>query len=364
LSFIERKELILKLEGIRKSRVLSYFLSDRETNPPGFPGFLQNLTNEPQLLFWDQLEGLGKPKRLDLFLYTRGGNTDSIWPLISILREKCEHLSVIIPFKAHSGGTLIAFGADEIIMTELAQLSPIDPTTGNQFNPIDPINPRNRLGISVEDVRAYFDLAATLGGITEEAHKLEVFKQLTGSGPNSVHPLALGNVHRVTRQIEELAQQLLASHIDKKENEKKIKAITKTFISEFYSHVHAISRKEAIAVMGDWVKIPTEEENSAIMSLFNSYVETLELRKKFSIPDYMGDDTTKNLTVVGGFLESAGLQHVYLTKMKIVQRPVLPPNMQVQVPPGQSAPLVPWAPRAYDITSIQDVGWQINTDGV
>jgi hypothetical protein len=364
LSFHDRKQLILALEGTRQSKVLSYFLSDRETYPTGFPGFLQNLTNEPQLLFWDQLESLGKPKKLDLFLYTRGGNTDSIWPLISMLREKCERLSVIIPFKAHSGGTLIAFGADEILMTELAQLSPIDPTTGNQFNPIDPTNQRNRLGISVEDVRAYFDLSTTLGGIKEESSKLEVFKQLTGSGSNSVHPLALGNVHRVTKQIEELAQQLLALHIDKKENEKKIKGITKAFISEFYSHLHAISRKEAIAVMGDWVKAPTEQENLAIMNLFNSYVTALELRKKFSVPDYMGEDIIKELTVIGGFLESTELQHVYLTKLKLVQKPVLPPNMQIQVPPGQSIPLVPWAPRAVDITSIRDVGWQINSDGV
>ena len=43
--------------------------------------------------------------------------------------------------------------AKRIVMTRLAELSPIDPTTGNQFNPVD--GKGNRLGISVEDVRAY-----------------------------------------------------------------------------------------------------------------------------------------------------------------------------------------------------------------
>jgi hypothetical protein len=363
LPFNERKELIFKLETVRKSKVLSYFLSDRETFPPSFPGFQQNLTSEPQLLFADQLKSLGKPERIDFFLYTRGGNTDSIWPMICLLRESCKHLSIIVPFKAHSAGTLIAFGADEIVMTDLAQLSPIDPTTVNQFNPIDPTNPRARLGISVEDVRAYFDLSEKLAKIKEEPYRLEVLKQLAGSGSNSVHPLALGNVHRVTKQIEELANQLLGLHIDKKDNKEKIGAITKRFISEFYSHLHAISRNEAVEVMGDWVKAPKAEEDVAIMDLFNSYAKILELRTKFSVPDYMGDTPVKDLEVVGGFLESTEVQHIYLTKMKVIQRSALPPNVQVQVPPGQNIPLVPWASRTYDC-SIANAAWQLNAGGV
>ena len=283
--------------------------------------------------------------------------------MVGLLRENCKHLSVIVPFKAHSAGTLITFGADEIVMTDLAQLSPIDPTTGNPFNPIDPTNQRNRLGISVEDVRAYFDLSESLAKIKEEPYRLEVLKQLAGTGPNCVHPLALGNVHRVTKQIEELATQLLSLHIEKKENKDRIKAITKRFTSEFYSHLHAISRREAAEVMGDWVKAPNAEENSAIMDLFNSYANSLELKTKFNTPEFMGDTPVKDLAVVGAFLESTEVQHVHLTKMKLIQRPALPPNVQVQVPPGQNIPLVPWATRNYD-SSIMSMGWQLNAEGV
>ena len=61
---------------------------------------------------------------------------------------------------------MIALGADEIVMSNLSELSPIDPSAANVFNPPDPMNPQNRIPISVEDVMAYFDLAKNkFGGL-------------------------------------------------------------------------------------------------------------------------------------------------------------------------------------------------------
>jgi hypothetical protein len=96
MSFIQRKDLISQLERARNSRVLSYFLSDRETFPPSVPGYLTGLGTEPQLLFMDQLRSIGKTRQIDLFLYTRGGDTNAVWPLISLLREHCDKLTVIV----------------------------------------------------------------------------------------------------------------------------------------------------------------------------------------------------------------------------------------------------------------------------
>lgn len=363
MSYTERKDLISELEKIRESRILCYILSDRETFPPGIPGFSTQLGSEPQLFFVDQLKKIGRTKKLDLFLYTRGGALDSVWPFICLLREYCEKLSVIIPFRAHSGGTLISLGADEIIMTEFAELSPIDPTTGNQFNPVDPTNPKNRLGISVEDVAAFFKLSKELAGIKQDTHKLEVFKELTGNGPNSIHPLALGNVQRVYMQIRQLANRLLALHIDKKSKAKKIDEIIAALTEEFYSHLHAISRKEAIRLMGDWVKFPAEAEEEIILELFNSYAETLGFRSRFNLPQFMEDVPLKDLSVAGAFIESTAMSHIFVTDIKVMQRPNFPANVQVQVPPGQALPLVPWVSRSYDF-GIQKMGWFINEKGV
>lgn len=355
MSYQERKRLISELEKVRSSRALCYILSDRETFPPGIPGFSTNLASEPHLLFIDQLRAIGKTKQLDLFLYTRGGAIDSVWPLVSLMREYSDKLTVVVPFKSHSGGTLICLGANEVTMTEFAELSPIDPTTGNQFNPSDPTNPQNKFAISVEDVAAYFEFSEELADIKQEPYKLEVMKELT----KSVHPLALGNVQRVYMQIRELARKLLALHMDEETNATKIKEIIQALTEKFYSHLHAINRREAISLLGDWVKEPTKEEELIIWQLFNSYTETLQLRSKFSLPAHMKDEPACELNTIGAFLESTELSFIYTTNLKVAQRPLLPPNVQIQLPPGGSIPLQPWVTRTFDYGIIR-LGWSLN----
>jgi len=356
LAYQERKNLISRLETARGSRVLCYFLSDRETLPPNIPGFSTQLASEPQLLFIDQLRAIaiGRTECLDLFLYTRGGAVDSVWPLVILLREYCEKLRIIVPFRAHSGGTLICLGADEIVMTHSAELSPIDPATGNQFNPTDPIT-HARLGISVEDVVSYFKLSEERAGITQEPYKLEVLKELT----KQVHPLALGNIQRVYLQIRHLAHKLLALHMDPNTNLQKINEIVKVLTEEFYSHVHAITYKEAVSLLGEWVKLPTQEEELIIWDLFNSYAETLKLRDKFNLPEHIKDALTYDLKVIGAFIESTELSHVYITELKALQRPNLPPNIQVPPSPEGFLPLPIWATRVYDY-NVYAMGWRTN----
>ena len=359
MSYQKRKELISNLEKVRGSRVLCYFLSDRGTFPPGIPGFSTNLGTEPQLLFADQLHAIGKTTKIDFFLYTRGGDTNSVWPLVNLLREYCEKLTVIVPFRAHSGGTLICLGADEIIMTEFAELSPIDPTTGNQFNPQDPSNPQARFGISVEDVAAYFTLSKDRAEIRIESYRFEVFKLLV----SNVHPLALGNVQRVYMQIRQLAKNLLALHMDENNDGGKIEDIVTKLTEKFFSHVHAISRREAISLLNNLIKIPEKEEESIIFNLFNSYSETLDLRYNFNLPEHIGDNLIYDLKPIGAFIESTELSHIYTTDIKVAQRPNLPANVQIQIPPNQPIPLVPWVGRTYD-WGIQRIGWRINDAGL
>src|SRR6266536_1877173 len=344
MAYAERRELITRLEHARTSRVLTYIMADRLVFPPGVPGFVTQLGTEPQYLVRDQLKAIGRAPQLDLFLYTRGGTTDSVWPLVALLREYCDRLTVIVPFRAHSAGTLICLGADEVIMSEFAELSPIDPSTGNQFNPGDQAG--NRFPISVEDVAAYFDLARERGGITKEESKLEVLKELMSN--NRVHPLALGNVQRVYLQIRRLADRLLSLHLDGRGDRARIDEIVKSLAEKFYSHVHSIPRREATDLLGDWVRAPTEAELQPINDLFAGYVETLGLKETFSLPECMADQPTRDLTAQGAFLESTALSDVYRTEMKIAQRPMLPPGVQVNIPPGQQMPLGPWVQRNYE----------------
>ena len=68
----------------------------------------------------------------------------------------CDELIVVIPHKAHSAGTIISLGANEIIMTKQATLSPIDPSLNTSLNP--KINEVATYPVSVEAVNGYIEL--------------------------------------------------------------------------------------------------------------------------------------------------------------------------------------------------------------
>src|ERR1019366_2475022 len=167
MSYEERKRLIAELQNVRHSRVLCFVLSDREAFPAAIPGFAPTMASDSLLRVRDLLHEIGRVEQLDLFLYTRGGAVETVWPLVTNLRSHCERLSILVPYRAHSAGTMLCLGADELLMSDGAELSPIDPTTGNPFNPRNPTNQANQFGISVEDVTAYFDFARTVAGISQ-----------------------------------------------------------------------------------------------------------------------------------------------------------------------------------------------------
>ena len=75
--------------------------------------------------------------------------------IVKLIRNHCDEFEILVPYKAHSAGTLICMGADTIVMGKLGELTPVDPTTDHPFNPQNPSNPQQRLPVSVEDLNSY-----------------------------------------------------------------------------------------------------------------------------------------------------------------------------------------------------------------
>ena len=55
--------------------VLSHVNSDRQSIGPSLPGMVTKLGTEAHPYFYKTLASLGKQKRIDLLLYTSGGQT-------------------------------------------------------------------------------------------------------------------------------------------------------------------------------------------------------------------------------------------------------------------------------------------------
>ena len=66
---------------------------------------------------------------IDFLLHSGGGDIDAADKLIAMARDKVKNgvLRVIVPHYAKSAATLMALGADEIVMSDSSELGPIDP---------------------------------------------------------------------------------------------------------------------------------------------------------------------------------------------------------------------------------------------
>lgn len=307
-------------------------------------------------------ETLRRGQKLDLFLYTRGGALDAVWPVASLLREFDEEFEVLIPFRAHSSGTLLALAARRIFMTPLGELSPIDPTTANQFNPQDPVNSSKRLGIAVEDLNAYREFWKTAYGLGENEiaaeERIQILQPHMEALTAKLHPLALGGVHRVHLQVRLLAKMLLEKHYGTGD---KIKTIVDQLTTQYYSHTHMVNRHEARKILGhEHVEFASARLTRALDRLLRKFEEDFKLRHPFFLARFLGDDAEKDARFIGGAIESRKWAYLYETMMKVRQFLAPPQGVSIQVPPGQSPPLVPGVPRHHELQPLSR-GWVRNT---
>jgi len=376
MGFSERSAIIREIEAYRGSRVLTYVMSDRTGFPPGFvlPGQNAQLAGEAIYFIYEQLKNIGKVDKLDLFLYTRGGEVDSVWPLVNICREYVrQRFSVLVPFRAHSGGTMICLGADETVMSECAELSPVDPTTGNQFNPVDELT-RQRRGISVEDVTSYIELAMDPSKRSEVAGKdqpefeedrqheriLQAFKRLS----ETVDPVALGNVNRAHTQIRLLSEKLLTLAANGQNLD--IKRIVNYLTKSLYSHGHAINRNEARLILGDRIKDADDSEQRLLWNLYKEYAATLLLNQPLC-QDAIVQEAIANpnrvIALNGAFIETAIQSTIFKSHFTLQPTQQIPANIHVQVPPGQPLPMIPGVAVNVQYKMI-DLSWRANEEGV
>jgi len=218
--------------------------------------------------FANQVRTAGKHRRLDVFIFTQGGDTITAFGLARLLREFADYIGVLVPDCCHSAGTLFALGANEIVMTRAATLSPIDPSISQPLNPAVQLNPQlppQILPLNVESVAGYRAL------VTKEWHadKSALLRILAAR----VHPLALGDVYRTRQQIAMLASQLLKQH---RKDFLSIRRIVDTLSKNLGSHDYLIYLSEAKKLLGSQI-VHDELTEELILKLYDEYLADMQL---------------------------------------------------------------------------------------
>ncbi len=262
--YAQRKDAYAELEEQRQSKVLVYVTGDR-------PGMETKISPEVLDFFVRHLDAMGETDKITLVLYTRGGDTLASWSIANLIRQFCTDFEVIVPFKAHSGGTLISLGADRIVMTKQATLGPIDPSVNMALNPGVPGAPPNapKVPVSVEAISGYIDFAKSEVGAGEDP---SLVLQLLAA---NIHPLVLGQVYRSRTQIRMLASRLLEHQVGDDSDKKG--RILDFLCSESGSHDYPIYRQEARDFLGLNIERPDDEGYALIRRIYNDFTEDLEL---------------------------------------------------------------------------------------
>jgi len=272
----ERRGLIARLEEARDNRTLiTYVTSTR-------PGLESQMAMDVVPVIYQHLKAIATPPeetKIDLFIYSNGGDGIVPWRLVTLIREFCSEFDVLVPFRAFSAATLTALGADHVVMHPMGMLGPTDPTVTNPFNPPSPQNPGQLLGISVEDVASYINLVKEDVGIRHEDELVQAFKVLA----EKIHPLALGAVKRATSQSRMMGGKLLRQKaLEEKLDEREVEEIIEKLASQLYFHGHPISRKEARDDLRlIFVQDASQEVETAMWNLYESYADDMQMDQEF-----------------------------------------------------------------------------------
>jgi len=323
MAWKDRVKLIKKIEEIRRSRVITYITSDR--GPP----YNAIIADDVLPIFKQILSSIGRTEEIDLFLYSRGGNVEVPWKIVSLIREYCNKFVVLVPFRAHSAATMIALGADEIICGPAAEFGPIDPSLTTPFNPRDPKG--NPLPINIEAVRAYLN-ANKIG--LESLDRQQIFNKLS----EAANPLALGEIFRQHYYIRSIAKKLLKLQ-QSPPSEEVCDGIVKELVEESYFHRHAITRREA-AIMG--LKIVNADDNleRTMWDLYLEYAKIMKLNEPLNPLGMLKSKNYENVTdeCIVAFIESSDESFGFITRTLLTAKrrpiPSLSMNLNFQLPPN------------------------------
>ena len=127
----DRTPLIESIQKVRNDRLAIAYVTAIRT------GHDIQIADDAVPLIFEHLElnkDLAK-NGVDLFIHSNGGSGTVPWRIVSLIRQYTKHFAVLVPHRAFSAATLIALGADEIVMHKMGCLGPIDPSVSNAFKP-------------------------------------------------------------------------------------------------------------------------------------------------------------------------------------------------------------------------------------
>jgi hypothetical protein len=231
--------------------------------------------------------GLPSNQKIALILDSPGGDAKSAYQIARFIRKRCGGFIAVVPEWAKSAATLLALGADKIIISRTGELGPLDAQFQDndreqKLSALDEVQALERLNafaLNAMDATLYY-----LKRKTKKTYNVLLPNVQTFVG-SMIKPLfeKLDTVHytqmsRLLKVAEEYAFRLLQP----KYSAKDARSIARYLVHEYPTHDFFINIEEAelaglncVEVADDQVE-PVLEDMRQFMASSNTYIGTLE----------------------------------------------------------------------------------------
>jgi hypothetical protein len=260
MSYEIRKAIYEKISEKRQRPIISYVTSFRQNA-------VANMASDVVAQFIKNVDRIpGDKKEIDIVLISYGGDPTVAYRLISILRERFKKIGVLLPYTAYSAATLMALGADEIVMHPYSNLGPVDPQlTHKKQN-------QEQIHFGSEDLRNYIDFIKQDVGLSDQEQMQKSFEIIC----KEVGAVPIGIAKRSSQLALSMGEKLLSLHMS---DNNKAKSIAETLNKSFYHHGYPLGRTEA-KKMG----LPITNPESDLEELLWEIYESFETDMKFNEP--------------------------------------------------------------------------------
>jgi Serine dehydrogenase proteinase len=252
LLFDETQTCIARIQELIGLPVVVYWGSERGS-----------LCDNDTVALFDLLRRQKPLKEVALFLKSPGGVVESSLKFVHVLRRYAKRVVALVPAQCASAATIVALGADKIVMGPIGYLTPIDSSQRHQLSPIDQIN-NSRVSVSSDEIARLVRLWQSNAKEHHENPYSDLFKY--------VHPLVIGSIDRSMSLSVKVCTEVLTYHMS---DIKRAEEISRRLNADYPSHSYPITSREAKKI-----GLPVEEASAQLtdvmLALNVMYSETAQ----------------------------------------------------------------------------------------
>lgn len=276
---IFRQDLMKKIQSKKKDTKIITYISKY-----GHPAAMINHDDTKPID--DLLRSIGKTKNLELMIHSSGGFSENAKKIVRMCRQYCQNFTVIAPDAAKSAATILALGADKIIMSDSSELGPIDP----QFIISTPQG--------VQAVPAWTIVRGFEETIKDAVNEKNEIKVAYIPLLNNINIAKVQEAKAALKNAKRIAEEFLKNNMLKYDKHKAEETAEHLAYAEKYTlHAHLIDWKEAKNLLGDnsiiylkpddeewklywelYVRSATLLQNPVLVKLFESESNSISIR--------------------------------------------------------------------------------------